>query len=178
MHMLPDELRDVIDLPFVRNNPVTFADPLQKDCPLIYVNDAFTELTGYQNEDALGRNCRFLQGPKTDTTAVRSLRDDLDHYQAGISCVLNYRKDGSTFHNMLFVEPLHLCGEKRVLMGVQCCFESSINFENVSTNVVRLNSVRLRMTVAEQGKNNVSLDILHMRARNAFRMAQEYLLLH
>ena len=44
---------------------ITIADPNLPDCPLMYVNEAFCRMTGYDQDEILGRNCRFLQGPET-----------------------------------------------------------------------------------------------------------------
>ena len=45
---------------------VTLADVRDPELPLVYVNEAFTRLTGYTSDEVLGRNCRFLQGPGTE----------------------------------------------------------------------------------------------------------------
>jgi len=69
------------------------------DRKVVYTNDGFTRLTGYTQEEMLGRTCRILQGPKTDPETVEKIRAALhgDGYFDGE--VLNYRKDGSTFWN-------------------------------------------------------------------------------
>jgi PAS domain S-box-containing protein len=54
---------------------MVLTDPHRPDYSLIFVNRAFTALTGFSEEEVLGRNCRFLQGPETDRTAVRGLGD-------------------------------------------------------------------------------------------------------
>jgi PAS domain S-box-containing protein len=81
-------------------------DASQADNPIIFANDAFLRLTGYGRDEVIGRNCRFLQGPDTD-------REELDRIRAAIgggediACeVLNYRKDGSTFWNALYLSPV------------------------------------------------------------------------
>ena len=53
---------------------ITIADPNLPDCPLMYVNEAFCRMTGYEREEIVGRNCRFLQGPDTDPAAVARIR--------------------------------------------------------------------------------------------------------
>src|SRR3712207_4895780 len=50
-------------------------DPRQPDNPILFVNDAFSDLTGYSREETVGRNCRFLQGPGTDASTVRRIRE-------------------------------------------------------------------------------------------------------
>ncbi len=74
--------------------------------PFIYVNDAFTTLTGYPRNIILGRNCRFLQGPDTDRRDIAKLGQAL-HSGTDVSVVIrNYRKDGSEFWNEVSLSPL------------------------------------------------------------------------
>ena len=54
---------------------LSISDALRDDDPLVWVNAAFTRLTGYPAEEILGRNCRFLQGAETDPVAVARIRD-------------------------------------------------------------------------------------------------------
>ena len=87
--------------------PITLADPSQPDTPLVYVNDAFKELTGYNAEAALGRNCRFLQGEKTDPETVDRLRQAIaDERQVTVE-IRNYRADDTEFWNRLTVTPTY-----------------------------------------------------------------------
>ncbi len=55
-------------------NGIVLAAPRQPDCPLVYANAAFLRMTGYAEEEVLGRNCRFLQGPDTDPAAPSGTR--------------------------------------------------------------------------------------------------------
>jgi PAS domain S-box-containing protein len=86
---------------------VTLADVSQPDAPLVYINSAFTKLTGYTEEQALGRNCRFLQGPGTDPVAVARLREAVAQRREVRVTLLNYRADGTPFHNELLMAPVH-----------------------------------------------------------------------
>ncbi len=86
--------------------PIAIADPFEEDCPLVFVNDAFLTLVGYDEEDVLGRNCRFLQGPETDPAHRQALRDAIDRRETISQEILNYRKDGSTFWNELHMAPM------------------------------------------------------------------------
>jgi len=81
-------------------------DPRRPDNPIVFANDAFLRLTGYERHEVLGRNCRFLQGPKTDKAAVAQIRAAIED-KADVSVdILNYRKDGSTFWNALYISPV------------------------------------------------------------------------
>jgi sigma-B regulation protein RsbU (phosphoserine phosphatase) len=85
---------------------VCVADARLPDQPLVYVNRAFEQLTGYPAAEVLGRNCRFLQGPDTEREAVLALRDAV---AAGGECrvtLLNRRRDGTPFWNELLVVPV------------------------------------------------------------------------
>lgn len=78
---------------------ITIADWLDPEQPLVYVNDAFAQLTGYSSDDILGRNCRFLQGADSDQRAVKQMRAALDAGADLRSVLRNYRKDGTPFWN-------------------------------------------------------------------------------
>jgi two-component system cell cycle sensor histidine kinase/response regulator CckA len=87
--------------------------------PVIYVNQGFERLTGYSREEALGRNCRFLQGPLTDRETVLGIRKAIDSYSNHYCELLNYRKDGSTFWNAVSISPVrNEHGRVRYFLGV------------------------------------------------------------
>ena len=85
---------------------ILITDPHQPDNPIIYVNPAFERMTGYAAAEALGRNCRFLQGAGTDPSAVAEIRQALKEERDLRTELLNYRKDGSSFWNELTISPL------------------------------------------------------------------------
>ena len=86
--------------------PMVVTDPARDDNPIVFCNVAFQELTGYAREEIIGRNCRFLQGPDTDLEAVACVRQAIvDGTDIGID-LLNYRKDGTTFWNALYLSPV------------------------------------------------------------------------
>ena len=85
---------------------IVVADARKKDFPLIFVNRAFTRITGYEPEDILGKNCRFLQGPDTDEKAISKIRSALIEKKNTVVTLLNYRKDGTSFWNRLALVPV------------------------------------------------------------------------
>ena len=98
----------------------TITDPSQPDNPLVWVNPAFIETTGYTSEDVLGHNCRFLQGPRTDRRVIEDLRAALVDERPVTTTLLNYRKDGSAFWNELSISPIRdSAGRVTHFVGVQ-----------------------------------------------------------
>lgn len=87
--------------------PILITDPRQPDNPIIFANPAFVQLTGYSSDEVVGRNCRFLQGPDTDSSTVAYIRDATSKRKEIATEILNYRKDGSAFWNALFVSPVY-----------------------------------------------------------------------
>jgi two-component system cell cycle sensor histidine kinase/response regulator CckA len=99
---------------------VIITDPTQPDNPIVYVNDSFMRLTGYAREDVIGKNCRFLQGPKTAPEAVERIRSAIQNGQSCLLELLNYRKDGTPFWNALSISPLYdTAGRLTHFVGVQ-----------------------------------------------------------
>lgn len=86
--------------------PMIVTDPHREDNPIIFCNRAFERMTGYRQEEIVGRNCRFLQGAETDSSAVAEVREGIRRRQEVAVEILNYRKNGSTFWNALFISPV------------------------------------------------------------------------
>lgn len=81
-------------------------DPAQPDNPIVFCNVAFQTLTGFAREEIVGRNCRFLQGPDTDPATVEKIREAIRGEHDVSVDLLNYRKDGTTFWNALYMSPV------------------------------------------------------------------------
>lgn len=86
---------------------ITIADARLPDMPLIYVNRAFEQVTGYSRNEAIGYNCRFLQGVDTDPEAAETIRSAIREQRGCIVEILNYRKDGTPFWNRLTISPVY-----------------------------------------------------------------------
>ncbi|KAJ5888628.1 PAS-associated C-terminal [Penicillium taxi] len=81
-------------------------DPSRPDNPIIFASEEFHRTTQYGMDYVLGRNCRFLQGPKTNPNSTRRLRDAIKECRHHSELFLNYRRDGSPFMNLLQCAPL------------------------------------------------------------------------
>ncbi len=86
--------------------PIVVSDPRQADNPVVFCNDAFCVLTGYDRAEVVGRNCRFLQGPQTDPAALRLLRTAVREATTIEIDIRNHRKDGTPFWNRLLLGPV------------------------------------------------------------------------
>ena len=75
--------------------------------PIAFANAAFSKLTGYANEEAVGRNCRFLQGGQTEGAALSQVIEAVRQRSACRVRITNHRKDGTTFSNDLTLHPIH-----------------------------------------------------------------------
>ncbi|PZO82385.1 MAG: hybrid sensor histidine kinase/response regulator [Mesorhizobium amorphae] len=87
--------------------PMIVTDPRQPDNPIVFCNRAFSQMTGYTMDDIVNHNCRFLQGPDTDRGTVDEVRSAIENRREVAVEILNYRKNGSTFWNALFISPVY-----------------------------------------------------------------------
>lgn len=87
--------------------PMVITDPHQDDNPIVFANNAFLDLTLYEKEEVVGRNCRFLQGAQTDRGEVAKLREAIEAEDSIALELLNYKRDGTPFWNAVFIGPIH-----------------------------------------------------------------------
>ena len=86
---------------------ITLSDPSREDNPLVYVNERFEEMTGYGEDETIGRNCRWLQGDDTRQDAVTRMREAIDAEEPVAVELRNYRKDGTEFWNRVSITPVY-----------------------------------------------------------------------
>ena len=80
--------------------------PSVADNPIQFASDGFVAVTGYSRTDIIPRNCRFLQGSYTDRSAVHRIKIATEENKESVELLLNYRKNGEPFWNLLYVCPL------------------------------------------------------------------------
>ncbi|OCK81583.1 hypothetical protein K432DRAFT_295172 [Lepidopterella palustris CBS 459.81] len=95
-------------------------DPSRPDNPIVFASEEFHRTTQYGVSYAIGRNCRFLQGPQTNPSSVERLRAAVQIGKEHSEVFLNYRRDGSPFMNLLMIAPLFDSrGQLRYYIGAQ-----------------------------------------------------------
>lgn len=120
-------MTDTVDVPQDRRESrlgadlaIVLTDPRLPDNPITYVNDGFQKMTLYSRQYAVGRNCRFLQGPETRAEDVSRLREGIAAGEEFETLILNYRADGTPFLNQLMIAPVRDdSGELVQFFGVQ-----------------------------------------------------------
>ena len=143
--------------------PMIVTDPNLPDNPIIFCNGAFQRLTGYDREEIIGRNCRFLQGPDTDADAVRQIRNAIEVGESLDVDLLNYRKDGSTFWNALYLSPV-----RNAAGNIQFFFASQLDITA---------RITAQETIAEQ-KASMEQEIGRRTAELSAALEAKTLLLH
>lgn len=101
--IIPQVLTQILDGSV---NGITLSDPDIEDNPIVYANKSFEKITGYSNEEILGRNCRFLQGRERDQEQIKKIRDAIKNVEPVEVTLKNFRKNGQLFYNRLSITPL------------------------------------------------------------------------
>ena len=135
---------------------ITITDTSRKDNPLVYVNAAFTDITGYEHDDVVGKNCRFLQGPDTDPAAVDEIRRAVREQRSCRVVLVNHRKDGTAFWNDLSISPVTAVdGRVTHFIGIQTDATDRIHNEE------RLSAATRDAELANAAKNIFLANVSH-----------------
>jgi len=110
-------------------------DPRFPDNPIVFASPGFYQMTGYTPDQVVGRNCRFLQGPGTDSAAIQVIKTAIQHGVDVTVCILNYKSNGQPFWNQLFVAALRDANDSIVNYVSGSWSEAQRHFCN-SMNVV------------------------------------------
>ncbi|KAL2536893.1 Phototropin-2 [Forsythia ovata] len=116
------------------------SDATKPDCPIVYASSGFFTMTGYSTKEVIGRNCRFLQGPDTDQNEVDKIRNATKTGTSYCGRLLNYKKDGTPFWNLLTVTPVKDSNGRTIkFIGMQV--EVSKYTEGVNEKALRPNGL-------------------------------------
>jgi PAS domain S-box-containing protein len=109
------------------------SNPRLKDNPIIACNASFIELTGYGEDEIIGRNCRFLAGPATEPWLTETIRSGVRKHRPVLVEILNYKRDGTPFRNAVLVAPIFdEAGELEFFLGSQVELEADTPIPNSS----------------------------------------------
>lgn len=146
--------------------PSVISNPRSHDNPLVVVNSAFCRLTGYDEQEIVGRNCRFLAGDGTEPWLSERIRAGIAARRAVLVDILNYRKDGVSFRNGVMITPLFDAeGELAWFLGSQVDLGDepglfSIRRERAST-LVRALPRRQRQVLEGMARGLLNKQIAH-----------------
>jgi PAS domain S-box-containing protein len=134
--MIPTVLAQILDNCV---NGVTLSDPDLPDNPIVYANEVFVRMTGYERDEIIGHNCRFLQCDDHDQPALEEIRAAMSAHRPVEVTLRNYRKDGTLFYNRLSIRPL-LDPERRVIyyLGVQYDVTEQVEAQQEIERLTRL----------------------------------------
>ncbi|WP_279285265.1 PAS domain-containing protein [Litoreibacter roseus] len=154
---------------------ITVADPKVEDMPIVFANKAFCNLSGYDRQDVIGRNCRFLQGAHENAEAREEIRSALAANQSVQVVLNNTTADGYDFQNLLFLEPIKdRSGALRFYIGSQFAVRPQDTARYLERHTASLDStishlLKLNHNLRRENQKNL--------ARSA-RMVLENSLLH
>ncbi|KAI8027514.1 Phototropin-2 [Camellia lanceoleosa] len=105
-HGFPRVSQELKDALATLQQTFVVSDATKPDCPIVYASSGFFTMTGYSTNEVIGRNCRFLQGSETDQNEVEKIRNAVKTGKSYCGRLLNYKKDGTPFWNLLTVSPI------------------------------------------------------------------------
>ncbi|OIP70282.1 MAG: hypothetical protein AUK43_09855 [Oscillatoriales cyanobacterium CG2_30_40_61] len=138
------------------SNGIVITDARQPDNPIVFVNPAFEKVTGYSEEEVLGKNSRFLQGKDHNQPELKQIKTALKQKKKCNVVLRNYRKDGSLFWNELNISPIYdQEGNLTHYLGIQNDItENKLAQERLGQQVIR---ERLITTITQRIRESLDL---------------------
>ena len=148
--------------------------------PIVYCNQAFTEITGYTHEEVFGTNCKFLQNDDRDQEGIVTMAKAIQKGKACRVLIRNYRKDGSLFWNDLSITPLfnenrkltHFIGVQNDVTEIQNANNQLEQYANKLEGKVAERTKEIEATVQKLVENNLILEDQIQETKLAENMAQ------
>ncbi|XP_073140494.1 phototropin-2-like isoform X2 [Henckelia pumila] len=137
---IPDVPQEVKDALSTLQQTFVVSDATEPGCPVVYASNGFFTMTGYNSEEVIGKNCRFLQGHNTDQKEVDKIRNTITLGTSYCGRLLNYKKDGTPFWNLLTIIPIK-DGEGTVAKFIGMQVEVSKYTEGMNDKELRPNGL-------------------------------------
>ncbi|KAH0777363.1 hypothetical protein KY290_008774 [Solanum tuberosum] len=152
-----EDLRDALS---TFQQTFVVSDATKPDYPILYASAGFFKMTGYTSKEVIGRNCRFMQGSGTDPEDVAKIREALQTGSTYCGRLLNYKKDGTPFWNLLTIAPIK-DDDGKVLKFIGMQVEVSKHTEGSKEKTVRPNGlpeslIRYDVRQKEMANNSVN----------------------
>nr|AML77889.1 putative LOV domain-containing protein [Cosmarium granatum] len=151
------ELRDALT---AFQQTFVMVDATKPDCPVMFASEGFYQMTGYSALETIGKNCRFLQGADTDKAEVAKLKQAIQAGDSWCGRLLNYRKDGTPFWNLLTVTPVKDDGGKVVkFIGMQVevtKYTEGAKDKETRPNALPVSLIKYDARQREEAESNVS----------------------
>lgn len=149
---------------------MVLTNPNLPDNPIIYVNQAFERITGYASSAAIGRNCRFLQGERSEARQVDAIRTAVENRETCTVELTNYRASGEAFRNRLIVSPVRSESEDATVYFVGIQMEVGSDEEGVADRDDPMIEIQHRV------KNHLAMivSMIRMEARKGLTAKAEF----
>ncbi|KAL2592437.1 hypothetical protein AAZV13_12G067100 [Glycine max] len=159
-----EDLRDALS---AFQQTFVVSDATKPDYPIMYASAGFFKMTGYTSKEVIGRNCRFMQGADTDPDDVAKIREALQSGSTYCGRLLNYKKDGTPFWNLLTIAPIK-DDDGRVLKFIGMQVEVSKHTEGAKEKMLRPNGLPeslIRYDARQKEKANSTVSELLLAVR-------------
>ncbi|TDS16835.1 PAS domain S-box-containing protein [Maribacter caenipelagi] len=161
-------------------NGIIIVDAQKANLPIIYCNNAFIEITGYDREEVIGTNCKFLQNDDRNQEAIVVMVNAIEKREATRVLIRNYRKDGTLFWNDLSITPLfdenniltHFIGVQNDVTEIQRDKNQLEQYANSLEEKVAERTKEIESTVQKLVENNLILEDQIYETKLAERKAQ------
>ena len=180
VHVGCDQAKQRLDA-IIANSPIAsvISDPRLKDNPIISCNAAFIELTGYSEDEILGRNCRFLAGPATEPWLTEAIRDGVRRHAPVLVEILNYKRDGTPFRNAVLVAPIFDdAGELEYFLGSQVELEPDSPTTNANRRMAAAVAVKALTKRQREVLTEVALGHLNKQIAHSLGLSEQTVKMH
>lgn len=161
---VPRVSQDLKDALSTLQQTFVVSDATRPECPIMYASAGFFSMTGYSPKEVIGRNCRFLQGPDTDQNELAKIREAVRTGKSYCGRLLNYKKDGTPFWNLLTVTPIRDdTGKVIKYIGMQVevsKYTEGLNDKSLRPNALPVSLIRYDERQKEKALSSMT-EVLH-----------------